>query len=613
MSEFEEELLEPLKLYSYELSYKHQDNIDNFFDELTKKSGVDVEGNKQTCKEYYGYLSSIEALKNKIGNNQGLRVFLIFLTILSFIVGTILMLLPAFNVLTEYPYICYSIGPILILLGIGAIILNVLIVGKKLDALNKKLAELNKKANEKLKLAKEQMAALNALYDWNIPSTLVNKTTPLLHLDKYFDVKKYKYMVGNYGLRSALKDNVSAIYVQSGSIIGNPFLYERDFIQEMRNQVYTGSITISWTTYHTDSKGNTQTVHHTQTLTASISKPASFYYTDTALIYACEAAPNLCFSRDKSSANSMNEKEIEKHVARYEKKLQKMQQDKIKSSFTPLANTKFESLFQAFDRNNEVEFRLLFTPLAQQNMVRLLTSKKPYGDDFKFIKRKMINVIRSDHAQHLDFDGNPYHYYHFDYEKARKNFTDYNMKFFQGIYYDLSVLLSIPLYQQHRDYDLKYSDYQGNITMYEAEILANYMDVDIFKPMDCDTKVILKARYESKGKYFDFFKIDSYGFRKEPRVDYVEKKGGDGNWHTIPVHWFEYIPVEDEHRIAVINTNGTKQQFVYNREKINQLLSNYTKVDDIIYQRGLLSFPVENSFDDSMMGELIKIFSQKEE
>lgn len=50
-------------------------------------------------------------------------------------------------------------------------------------------------------------------------------------------------------------------------------------------------------------------------------------------------------------------------------------------NFTPLANTKFEVMFKAYDRNNEVQYRLLFTPLAQQNMLEILTGKAGFGDD----------------------------------------------------------------------------------------------------------------------------------------------------------------------------------------------------------------------------------------
>lgn len=50
-------------------------------------------------------------------------------------------------------------------------------------------------------------------------------------------------------------------------------------------------------------------------------------------------------------------------------------EDNFSKSITLLANDEFEVLFRALNRNNEVQFRLLFTPLAQQNMIDLLLDK----------------------------------------------------------------------------------------------------------------------------------------------------------------------------------------------------------------------------------------------
>ena len=64
-----------------------------------------------------------------------------------------------------------------------------------------------------------------------------------------------------------------------------------------------------------------------------------------------------------------------------------------------MSNTRFEVLFGALDRTNEVQFRELFTPLAQTNMVDLILSKTGYGDDFNFRKRRRMNEIVSEHSQ----------------------------------------------------------------------------------------------------------------------------------------------------------------------------------------------------------------------
>ena len=614
MEENYQELLEPLKLYKYELKYKHDDIVEEFFNNLANESGVDVEANRATCREYYKNMDALKNQQKQLDGQKGLRGLLIFLTILFFVAGTVLVILPFFNVAPSYTALFISLGVVSILLGILFIILNSVIISKRISEISKKMAKLQEIANKLKEQANQQMLQLNGLYDWSIPAQLVSKTIPLLKLDRYYDVEKYKYFVGNFKLAPLTKDNVSAIVCQSGSILGNPILWERDYIQYMYQKTYTGSITISWTTYEYDEKGRSRPVHHTQTLTASVSKPASGYRTETSLIYGNEAAPKLSFSRSPSSANSMSNKDLEKFTAKTEKELAKMQQSKIKSNFTPLGNAKFEGLFHAYNRDNEVEFRLLFTPLAQKSMIDLITSKTPYGDDFTFIKRKMINIIQSSHMQYQSFDGNPYHYYNFDFDKAKDAFIAYNQNYFQALFYDLAPLLSIPLYQQHKDFVKEYyEDYKGNITLTEAEILANYFPEDTFKPEDCDTHVILKANFVSNIKNGAIYTITAYGFRKEPRVDYATRVGGDGLTHTIPIPWEEYIETEKTSMIAVMDVGGSKHGYYSLRDQLSQLVANCSSKDDIIFQRGLIAFILNEGVNSFNPEAIIKLFSQKED
>lgn len=607
----EEELLEPIKFYKYELQHKHLDKVEAFFDGLKDQSMVDVEANQQTCKEYYSLVNETNNLQGKLNSKRGLRGFLIAMAIVFFIVGTILFVGPLIGRKLYVPLIPIGVG--LILFGVGFILINTLVLAKKIDSFEDKIKKLKEESRKKQELAYQQMAPLNALYDWGIPARLVTETTPIILMDKNYNVERSSYLLGNYGWKESGADNVSTIFIQSGTIVENPFLYERDYIQEMVPHVYTGHLTISWTTWTTDGKGNTRAVHHTQTLTATVTRPAAIFFTDTSLIYANEAAPKLSFSRQSSNANSMSEKEIEKESEKFVKTLQKKQEKDIKSSFTPLGNDRFEYLFNALNRDNEVEFRLLFTPLAQKNLISAITSKEPYGDDFSFKKKKMINIIHSEHAQSLSFDGNPYHFIDFDYERAREKFIDYNVNYFKGIYYDFVPLLSIPLYQQHKDYNRVHkSSYDGTITLHEAEVLSNFMDDNIFKPENCDTHIILKASFVSSNNEIDIFDIMSYGFQMIPQLEVVPKLGGDGHMHGVPVNYFDYERVEKHTFVAVMNVEDNKQAYSENRDQINELISNYSKSSDIIYQRGLLAFPLKEGVT-TIDGEHIKeLFKTKE-
>ena len=605
-----EELLEPLKMYKYELKYKHEDVVNDFFNGVTKDSGVDIEANRFTCKEYYAHLASIAATRRKLGSKKGLRVFLTLCTIFGFTVGTILIILMFTNVFGAYLAVAISITALLFIEAIVCIVLNSTIIARSLNDMEQILKGLQKKADAAKKTAEEQMACLNRIYDWGIPASLMEKTTPLIKMDKTFTTERLQHMIINYGFKPNDDNCCSTLFVQSGTIIGNPFMVERDYIETMVPHTYTGSIVISWTTYARDSKGRSYPVHHTQTLVATVVEPAPSYYTDTCLIYVNEAAPKLSFSRTKSNANHMNEKQIEKLEAEYDRKFAKVE----KRNFTPLGNSKFEGLFHAFDRDNDVEFRLLFTPLAQKNMINLITSKEPYGDDFRFVKKKCVNLIHSEHAQVMDFDGNPASFYHFDYDKAKENFMRYNMNYFAGIYYDLAPLLSIPLYQQCKDYDIHNLTSPSYHTAYEAETLANFFSPSLFEPEDNDTHIILKARFESKmAKGIDLFIITAYGFRQIPQTELVPKLGGDGNTHMVPVHYYIYEEVSKETPLVVMDLNITKLQARDNMDRIIQLLSPYCVNNDIIIQRGLCSFVLKDGVRSFDGRDLYKLFSQKED
>ena len=610
--EYNEALLEPIKYYNYELKYKHDDKVESFIDQLTQTSQINVEENRQTCREYYSILDRMKAFQKKLDGSKGLRGFLIFLTILFFIAGTILGIVGIY-LRGQQLAIFLPIGITLILLGVGAIILNSIVISKRISSYSQIVNKLRKESDEKKALAQSQVQALNASFDWGIPAKLVSESTEIIKMDQNVSVERINHIVENYGWIASNPDNVSAVFIQSGTIIGNPFLYERDYVQTMIDKVYTGTLVITWTTTSTDSKGHVQVHTHTQTLVANITRPAPNYYLDTALIYANEAAPKLSFSRNASNANSMSEKAIEKGSEDFGKKLQKKQEKDINKSFTPLGNNKFEFLFNALNRDNEVEFRLLFTPLAQKNMIAAITSKEPFGDDFKFVKKHMINVIHSSHAQRLDFDGNPYHFYGFDYDAIRRKFIEYNQDYFKGIYYDFVPLLSIPLYQQHRDYDqITNPKYKGTVSLYEAEILSNFMDPEIFKPEECDTNLVLKAELNSHHGQVNIFDITAHGFKAIPKLEVVPKLGGDGRVHGVPVHYFEYEPVEKLSQVVVINVGGDLKTYSNIQEQLAQLLSNYSTSSDIIYQRGLLAFPLKEGVNTINGEQIQKLFSPKE-
>lgn len=609
------DLLEPAKLYKSQIKPLHKQNCEEFYDNLVKESKIDVELNRTTNKNIKAKNSKIEAQQKSLSGKRAIKTLLIILGVLAFI-GSFVLFILAFQPDAGDSRIWKIVGAITsAIVGVVVIIIAIKKVGKAIKNIVQIIEKLTKERNSLIAEARAQMEPLNSLFDWNIPATLFSKTIPLIQLDPFFDETKFQMLHEKYDFNGNPEKNISSVFVQSGSILGNPFLIEKNYVQEMHDVPYTGSITISWTTTYTDSEGHTHTQHHSETLTATIYKPAPYYYYDTMLVYGNDAAPNLSFSRSPSDANKMNEKQLQKFIDSYDKKLDKMTQKSISkgTNFQRLGNNEFEALFNALDRDNNIEFRLLFTPLAQNNMVSLITTKEPYGDDFHFLKRKSLNYIKSEHSQYTNFEGDPCLFESYDHDSQRAFFLEYNDKFMQSLYYDLAPIMSIPLYQQHAAQEYIYKGtLTRNVTEMETEVMANSYNKTEFAPSNGVTDVILKTSLIAKQGTADLNKVTAYSFKTIQHVEYVSKLGGDGSMHRVPVEWLEYIPVKKESEIVVQRCETTQKEYKnnYTNGKFKEILSQFASKNAMIYKKGFISFQSSKNAASYNGNELNKIFKK---
>lgn len=583
----DEALLTPQKSYN-QYKEKHKDNVTKYFEDLTKEAKTDIETNKKTVSKYNDASKICNELESKVKKYKAAQSLLIILYVIIAIVFFVL----AFK--------CFSksggfavVGVILLVLIVALIPFLVIFIKKlknKVKELSKQLEENEKIRDKLLNEAWGQMATLNALFDDGISQKLTTKTLPIVIMDKILDNKKLERLK-SYGLKENNDVNVSTQYVQSGSILGNPFLITRDLVQKWKQKTYTGTLFITWTEYeHT--KDGTKAVHHSQTLTATVVKPAPYYFYDTRLHYGNDAAPNLTFTRDPSNTKGFSEKQYEKFVEKESKKLDKKADKAISKggNYVKLGNDEFETLFGADDRNNEVEFRLLYTPIAQKNIIDLIKTNNPYGDDFFQYKNKKLNTIISSHSQTFDFTDNPLRYVGYDYETMKKYFIDYNMKYFESFYFDLAPLMSIPLYQQNKAEEFIYSNnYKSNITSFEQESMANSFNLSIFRPSNACTKTILKSNFMYKDGQFDNIMVNAYSFNAVKRVTYIPRHGGDGHMHLVPVYWIEYLPVSKETKMAVEEKQSSRIAYneIKNTKEFKDSIKGFATYNN--YRRGIFA------------------------
>jgi hypothetical protein len=375
--------------------------------------------------------------------------------------------------------------------------------------------------------------------------------------------ERYREIVELYDYEPDGDDDKSVIDAISGKFNDNPFLYERYLVTDMRDETYHGYRVISWRETYRDSKGNTHTRTVTQTLHAMVIKPKPYYYEDTFLSFGAQGAPELSFTREGMHHEDKSERQINRLVKKGEKKLQKRTQKATAKGggFTAMVNSEFDVLFGATNRNHEVQFRMMFTPLAQNNMVDLMRSETGYGDDFDFYKFDRRNVIHSDHAQTWRMDTDVSNYVSYDFEDAKAKFISYNNEYFKSVFFDFAPLLAIPMYQEPCVKSLeKPKDYKLNFTMQEYECLVNRLPKHSLAPLGAKTRVIYNASGVGSRGECDRVNIKACSYDTAQRVDFIMVLGGDGRMHSVPVPWTEYIPVVRHSEIEVMRDTDTNRQ-----------------------------------------------------
>lgn len=561
------EIYDPLELYKYAFKEDFKQKAEKAFSDIEEKAGVDVEANKALCTKIRAEQYAIKKSSRSLKRWKALKV----LTTIAGILLLVSLCFPStFYVKTEIGSAPVTEVWKMILVGVLGIVLLILaftVLRSKTKKLSSELAALQRECDEHISEAYGQMAPLNALFSWDIPVKLINDTVPNIQFDQYFNEARARQLSEDFGYGGVEDDDASVLFVQSGDVIGNPFLFVKEKRFNMGMKQYTGTLTIRWTEYETDSNGKTRAISRSETLRATIEKPCPEYRINTFLVYAHDAAPNLCFSRvpegleeDSASARRRIRKKI--------KKLGKFSQNlKDNSSYTMMANHEFEAMFDTTDRNNEVEFRLLFTPLAQNTLIGLMRDKtEGYGGDFAMNKVEKLNFISAAHLRGFDLDTDPRRFMGYCFEDVKQNFISINEDYFRQVYFAFAPLLSIPLYQQERIDPVSDKELHSSAGM-EWEAIANFLGESVFRHPESITENILNATLLRKEGNKKVIEVNAQGFGGWDRVEYVSKYGRDGHFHDVPVHWVEYYPVSQTGEFTITEMPGSDKEPIRSYEQ----------------------------------------------
>lgn len=531
-----EDVHSPLELYRDSLKDLHAQRTSEFFECLAGQANIDQDANAALVAKIRDIEASIAASS---GRNNVWKILRVAMVIGS--VGCVVMAVMSHPVW---------------LIGAVALVAALLVkLNSIIREISTRLQHLKELRDEKESLAWAQMEPLNRLYDWSIFASLVHKTLPTIQLDPFFTRGRLTNLCTSFGFDDSFSDSRSVKFAHSGLISGNPFVLAQTVNHWIGTKTYHGSLSINWTEHQRDSQGRSTTVSRHQTLHASVEKPFPEYANEATLIYGNRAAPDLSFSRMPSSLSGLENGVIsnwrKNHAIRkLEAKSRKISDGK---GFTVMANREFDALFSATDRDHEIQFRLLFTPLAQQEMLKLLKDKElGFGDKFAFVKTGMINKVESGPLNERDLSADPRNFRFYDFAQAEKFFNAYHNDLFRAFFFSFAPILVIPLYQQERPAEEIYAGIlQEPSCSWEHEGIANYVGEGEFAHPASITRNILKTESDETPDGAQIVQVTAHGFRGVDRVDHVSVAGGDGRNHGVAVRWVQYIPVKQTSQLLV--------------------------------------------------------------
>ena len=517
----------------YDKKYKslHYENTVKFFNELAEKSGVNQEENERTVLEHDELVKKAKKIRKKIFWLKFLRVLMIITIVLI-------------------PLVIIKTTP-------------------KIKRLKAQASEFTNNAEKLIELAKKQVAPLNSLFSDKDCINLIESTIEGIKFEPYFSAKQEENMAQNFDFEQDASEH-STLDTLAGHYNQNPFVFETKRIHVMGQETYHGYKTISWTDTYRDSNGRLRTRRRTQTLHATVVKPKPFYREQLVLSYCAQGGPELSFSRDATNLDDKSEKQLDRYVKKGEKRLKKKTDKALQKNveFVSMSNTDFEVMFDALDRDNEVQFRTLFTPLAQTNMVDLITSKTGYGDDFNFIKKRRTNKIITEHSQKRAVVMNASSYLSHSFEEIKNNFIDKNAEFFKSVYFDFAPIWAIPIYQEEPVHSLDpIPDLAKVYAQKECEAIANLISPENVVHPQTKTPAILKASPLGSSQSIDQVKITAYSYDINEQVDFISVLGGDGRWHSVPVPWQEFIPLTANSQFFVANEELAKDKNIMAKRK----------------------------------------------
>ncbi|MGV2392881.1 UNVERIFIED_CONTAM: hypothetical protein O8I53_07815 [Campylobacter lari] len=260
------------------------------------------------------------------------------------------------------------------------------------------------------------------------------------------------------------------------------------------------------------------------------------------MAYPNDAAPNLIFDRKPQYLHTLSEKKYTNVIKKIGKDLEKYEKKATKEGINfkiMSGNLDFEAAFNCINRNNEIEYRMLFTPLAQKQMTNVIQKsyKNGLGDTFRYIKMNKANLINSTEVDEFSLKASEHlNYSSYDIDLLKEKFINYQKNYFKAIYGLFEPILSIPLIQQtgYTTNDEIMSDDNEFNDMTLLSMINKLPKKLTSHPKSGTPNIISIVNKNKINNYYDLH-INADGFETIERIDYIPKMGGDGAIHNVPV------------------------------------------------------------------------------
>jgi hypothetical protein len=425
---------------------------------------------------------------------------------------------------------------------------------KKIESIKQPLLEenLNELKNIcKINVVSKLYKAINDLYPHLKLFLSSSRAFEISSFEKEIFKEKERHVVGSF----------------SGTINDNPFIIYTHSFQSVYLKTFSATESFSYTKHYTTTDSNGKKVNKTKTKQEKLTATTSKTYCDYPIYTNC----------------FVDTGEIQKQLEF--KSPDKKGMKKLK----PMENKSFDKLFPA-SRNDEVGYRMVFTPLAQENMVKLLNSNKIRN--LKYSKIANIHSIKSNTDQVVIKFLYLYDeiYRDFDYENIKRNYIDLFLNAISGVYFALAPFLTIPLFCHFNDQIDKKASKDDNIPSYaEVGSILHKMNSSFTKPDGSDANAT-QTYFVTKNKDNEY-EFTSFSHRTVEGVEPVTVVGPHTGAHVIMVPYEERIPtVKDNNIIYVYRLEEKDKKLIEEAEifaKYDKTQDQLGKYKDLIFYCGV--------------------------